>query len=301
MKKPPRPRGELASGLWFASPFLVGFSLFTAYPLLASLYYSFCDYNVFDPPVFTGTRNYAELLRDELFRRACWNTLVFTVFAVPVTILVALGLAMLLNLKVRGQAFYRLAFYLPSIVPTVAASVLWVWVFNPQFGLLNVCLRALGGWLAPWITVPTPGWLTDPQWSKTALVIMSVWGAGSNMVLYLAGLQEVPRELYEAAEIDGASAWRRTWHVTLPALSPTLFFTLIMGVIGSFQYFTQAWVMTNGGPADSTLFYSLYLFNNAFVYFRMGYASAMAYVLFLAILLCTVILFRGSRRFVHYQ
>ena len=298
MTRPPR---KIPAGVLFAAPFLVGFAVFTVYPLLASLYYSFCDYNVFDPPVFTGAKDYGEVLGDHLFRTACWNTLVFTVFAVPLTMLVALALAMLLNLKVRGQAFYRVAFFLPSIVPLVAASVLWIWVFNPQFGILNVCLRAVKPWLDPYFTVPVPGWLTDPAWSKTALIIMSLWGAGSNMVLYLAGLQEVPRELYEAAEIDGASAWRRTWHITLPTISPTLFYTLIMGVIGSLQYFTQARVMTNGGPADSTLFYSLYLFDNAFTFFRMGYASAMAYVLFLVIVLCTILLFRASRRFVHYQ
>jgi multiple sugar transport system permease protein len=296
-----RPNRRLLAGLLFASPFLIGFAVFTLYPLLASFYYSFCDYNVFDPPVFTGTKNYAELLSDTLFRKACWNTLVFTVFSVPVTMLVALGLAMLLNLKVRGLAFYRVAFFLPSIVPLVAASVLWIWVFNPQFGILNVCIRAIKPFIDPFFTLPVPGWLTDPAWAKTALIIMSVWGAGSNMVLYLAGLQEVPREQYEAAEIDGANAWRRTWHITLPSISPTLFFTLIMGFIGTLQYFTQAFVMTSGGPADATLFYSLYLFNNAFTYFRMGYASAMAYVLFVVIVLCTIFLFRGSRRFVHYQ
>lgn len=298
MSRSPR---KLASGLLFASPFLLGFAVFTLYPLLASLCYSFCDYNVFDAPVFTGAKNYAELLGDPIFRKACWNTLIFTVCSVPVTMLTALGLAMLLNLKVRGQAFYRVAFFLPSIVPVVASSVLWIWVFNPQFGILNVCIRAVKPWLDPYFELPVPGWLTDPAWAKTALIIMSVWGAGSNMVLYLAGLQEVPKELYEAAEIDGANAWRRTWHITLPAISPTLFFTLIMGFVGTLQYFTQAWVMTKGGPADSTLFYSLYLFNNAFTYFRMGYASAMAWVLFFVIVLCTIALFRGSRRFVHYQ
>ncbi len=294
-------RRKFPSGLLFASPFLFGFAVFTLYPLLASFFYSFCDYNVFDAPVFKGTKNYAELLGDPIFRKACVNTLVFTVFSVPVTMLTALGLAMLLNLKVRGQSFYRVAFFLPSIVPIVASSVLWIWIFNPQFGILNVCIRAVKPWLDPYFVLPVPGWLTDPAWAKTALIIMSVWGAGSNMVLYLAGLQEVPKELYEAADIDGANAWRRTWHITLPSISPTLFFTLIMGCIGTLQYFTQAWVMTAGGPADSTLFYSLYLFNNAFTYFRMGYASAMAYVLFLVIVLCTVVLFRGSRRFVHYQ
>ena len=292
---------EIIPGLLFAAPFLVGFLVFTAYPVVASLYFSFCDYNVFDAPAFVGASNYTELARDGLFRKACWNTLVFTIFSVPATMLVALLLAMLLNLKVRGQAFYRTIFFLPSIVPVVASAVLWIWVFNPQYGILNVFLRHLKPWLDPIYAFDIPGWLTDPAWAKPALIIMAVWGAGGNMILYLAGLQEVPKEQYEAAEIDGANAWHRTRYITLPNLSPVLFFTLLMGLIGTFQYFTQAWIMTSGGPADSTLFYALYLFNNAFLYFRMGYASAMAWIMFIGIVLCTTLIFRGSRRLVHYQ
>ena len=319
-----RSRGRLFVGLLFASPFLLGFLIFTVYPILASFFFSLCDYNAFNAPIFNYGKNYRELFRDDLFLKACWNTLIFTVFSVPITMFVALALALLLNLKVRGQAFYRTLFFLPSIVPVVASSVLWIWVFNPQYGILNVALRTAKPYVDPFLhwlgfswnwaaihlglplTVKTlaldvPGWLTDPQWAKTALIIMSVWGMGGNMILYLAGLQEVPQEQYEAAEIDGASAWQRTWSITFPMISPILFFTLIMGLIGTFQYFTQAWIMTSGGPADSTLFYALYLFNNAFLYFRMGYASAMAWIMFLGIILCTVLIFRSSRRFVHYQ
>ncbi len=210
---------------------------------------------------------------------------------------------MLLNLKVRGLAFYRTIFFLPAIVPIVASSVLWLWVLNPKYGIINELLRLINRALAyAGYQLPLPGWLSDPVWVKPALVVMSVWGVGHTMILYLAGLQEVPKELYEAAEIDGAAAWRKTWHITLPMISPVLFFTLIMGLIGSFQYFTQVWVMLSGGggPKDSALFYALYLFNNAFSYFRMGYASAMAWILFLIIMACTYFVFRTGRGWVHY-
>jgi len=297
-------RRRLVSGLLFTSPFLVGFSAFTVYPVFASLYYSFCSYNVFSPPEFNWGANYRELFFDDpLFWKSLYNTFVFTIFAVPLTMLVALGLAMLLNLKVRGLAFYRTVFFLPAIVPVVASSVLWLWVLNPKYGIINEGIRWINHLLEPaGYQLPLPGWLSDPVWVKPALVIMSIWGVGHTMILYLAGLQEVPQELYEAAEIDGASAWRKTWHVTLPMISPVLFFTLIMGLIGSFQYFTQVWVMLSGGggPKDSALFYALYLFNNAFTYFRMGYASAMAWILFLIIMVCTYLTFRTGRGWVHY-
>ncbi len=287
-------RREWLAGLLFASPFLIGFTLLTVYPICASLYYSFCDYSVFDPPRWNAGANYVELVTDDpLFWKALTNTAVFTVFSVPLVMAVGLLLALLLNVKVRGQAFFRTLFFLPSIVPIVASAVLWVWVLNPQYGLVNTVLQFLG--------LPTPGWLADPAWAKPALILMSVWGAGHNMVLYLAGLQDVPRELHEAAEIDGANAWQKTWYITLPVISPVLFFTLVMGMIGSFQYFTNAWVMSGNGPDDSTLFYALYLFNNAFLYFRMGYASAMAWLLFLVILGATLLLFRFSRGRVHYE
>ena len=221
--------------------------------------------------------------------------------------LVALGLSMLLNLKLRGQVFYRTVFCLPSIVPLVASAVLWRWVFNPRYGILNAFIRWIKGFTDHVYVLPVPGWLTDPAWSKPALIIMSVWGAGANMILYLAALQEVPREQYEAAEIDGATAWQRTLHITLPTISPVLFVMLLVGLIGSFQYFTQAYVMTAGntgnapgGPANSALFYSVYLFNNAFLNFKMGYASAMAWVMFIVILGCTALIFRVGRRFLHY-
>ena len=294
----------MRQGLLFVSPFLVGFAAFTIYPVLASIYYSLCDYNVIEPPRFNGGAHYVELWQDELFLKALWNTAYFTVFAVPLTMLTALVLAFLLNLKLRGQALYRTIFFLPSIVPLVASSILWLWLLNPDYGLINMLLspflftsnELFGTDLA------APAWLTDSRFTKPALILMSMWGVGGTMILYLAGLGDIPDQLYEAAELDGAGAWARTRHVTLPMLSPVLFFTLVMGVIGAFQYFAQAYVITPGGqPGDSTLFYALYLFFNAFLYLRMGYASAQAWILFLVILLATLLVFRSTRAFVHYE
>ncbi len=286
-------RRNILVGLAFISPCLVGFLGLTVYPVLASFYYSFCDYMIFEKPEFIGLENYRELFSDPLFWTALYNTCYYTAFAVPGCVAFAFLLALILNLKVRGMAYYRTIFFLPSIVPVVASSVLWLWILNPQIGFLNRALSGLG------IANP-PGWLSDPAWSKPALILMSLWGVGGTVVIYLAALQDIPVQLYEAAQLDGANAWRRTWHITIPTMSPVLLFTFIMGLIGSFQYFTQAYVMTSGGPSNSTRFYAFYLFDNAFQYFRMGYASAMAWILFLIILLATLAVFRLSGRFVHY-
>ena len=218
--------------------------------------------------------------------------------------LTALLLALLLNLNLRGQALYRTIFFLPSIVPLVASSVLWLWLLNSDYGLINMLLGPFLSALNQLVgtDLKPPPWLTDPHFTKPALILMSMWGVGGTMILYLAGLGDIPAQLYEAAELDGAGAWAKTRHVTLPMLSPVLFFTLIMGVISTFQYFAQAYVITpSGQPGDSTLFYALYLFFNAFLYLRMGYASAQAWILFLVILLATILLFRSARPFVHYE
>jgi multiple sugar transport system permease protein len=294
---------ELRKGLLFISPFLIGFTLFTIYPVCASLYYSLCEYDIISPAEFVGAGNYTSLLADERFVKGLWNTVIFTVFVVPVTMLTALVLAFLLNMKLRGQALYRTIFFLPSIVPLVASSVLWLWLLNPDYGLINTLLRpVLDAVNAVFGTAfRPPGWLVDPNYTKPALILMSTWGVGGSMILYLAALGDVPRQLYEAAEIDGAGASGKTWHVTLPMISPVLFFTLVMGLISSFQYFSQAWIITpNGQPGDSTLFYALYLFYNAFLYLRMGYASAQAWILFVVIVAATILVFRTTRRFVHY-
>jgi multiple sugar transport system permease protein len=283
-------------GVAFCSPLLVGLAAFALYPVIASLYFSLCDYPIFDTPQFVGLANYREMMEDPRIFIALWNTFYYAALGVPIGMVGGLGLAMLLNLNVKGMAVYRTVFFLPSVVPTIATCVLWLQVLNPDNGLLNRGLRALGipeGYI--------PGWLLDPQWSKLALIIMGLWGCGGGMVLYLAALQDVPSELYESAEIDGAGAFKRFVHVTLPMISPTLLFTLVMGMIGTFQYFAQAYVMTGGGPLDSTLFYSLYLFNAAFSEYRLGYASAMAWIMFIVILISTLIVIRVSNRMVFYR
>lgn len=296
-------RADLRNGLLFASPWIVGFVCLTVYPVVASIYYSFCSYDAISPPHWVGARNYQMLLtQDPIFWRSLWNTAYMIVFALPVGLLAALVLAFLLNLKVKGMAFYRTLYYLPSITPIVAASALWMWLLNPEIGLVNTLIKNFGH-IMTFFHLPAPmgpGWLIDPKWAKPALIFMGLWGAGGSMLIYLAGLQDVPEALYEAAELDGASSWQKLRTITLPMLSPIIFFNLVMGLIGTFQYFTQVYVMTGGGPQDATMFYALYLFNNAFLNFKMGYASAMAWILFLLTLACTAVVFRTSARWVYY-
>jgi len=285
------------SGLLFCLPALVGLAALTVYPVAASLYYSFCNYSVLKPPMWIGTGNYERLATDELFFRSLWNTVYFAALAVPIGIVVAFLLALLLNVKVRGMTVYRTTFYVPSIVPMVASAVLWIWLFNPQSGAVNAILRHVPGVANP------PGWLSDPAWAKPTIVLWSVWGVGNTVVIFLAGLQGVPKDLYEAAEVDGASAWQKVRAITVPYMSPYVLFALVMGLIGSFQFFTPAMVMTNGtgGPADSTMFYALNLFHRAFSDFKMGYACAMAWVLFVLVVLATIAVFKSSARFVYYE
>lgn len=293
-------RRRLALGLAFISPWLAGFMLLTLYPILASLYYSFCEYRILTPPKWVGLRNYVELFSDrDYFLPSLANT-AFLFLELPIAIALSVGIALLLNQRVRGMALFRTLFYLPSVVPTVATCVLWLWLLNPEYGLINHTLKSLH--------LPTSEWLNSPLWSKPSFIVMDLWLIGGGIIIYLAALQGVPASLYEAAELDGASAWRRTLHITLPAISPVIFFNLVLGVIGTFQYFTQPFLMTGnqsgippGGPANSTLMYPMYLFQNAFAYFRMGYASAMAWVLFLITLAATLIVFKSSARWVYYE
>ena len=295
---------ELKVGLFFVSPYLIGFIGFTFLPLLASFCFSFTDYDIFNAPKWSGIDNFVKLGHDRLFWTSLWNTAFYTVFAVPLGMIVAFALALLLNRKMPARPLFRTIFFLPSIVPLVAASVLWVWVFNSQYGYLNWALQPVCNLLnhVPGIHTAPPNWLQSPAWAKPALVLMSVWGVGGTMVLYLAALQDVPQALYEVADLDGASAFQRLWHVTIPMVSPILFFTLIMGLIGSLQVFTQAFIMTKGGqPGVSTLFYCLYLFQNAFEYFRLGYASAMAWILFAIIGIITAFVFKVTGRYVYYE
>jgi multiple sugar transport system permease protein len=275
------------TGLAFCLPWIAGLSLFTLYPVAASLYYSFCDYSVLQPAIWTGGENYHRLLHDELFWISLKNTFIYAAFSLPLGMVVALCLALLLNCQVCGTALFRTIFYLPSIVPVVASSMLWLWIFNPTFGLLNWAIAPLFHLFG----FGAPGWLADPAWAKPALILMSAWGVGNSMIIYLAGLQDVPEALYESAEIDGANKWQQFWHITLPTIMPVVYFNLVMGIIGSLQVFTQVYVMTggtDGAPARSTLFYATYLFSTAFYNLRMGYACAMAWVLFCIIALLTV-------------
>ncbi|MDX2055278.1 MAG: sugar ABC transporter permease [Polyangiaceae bacterium] len=291
---------DLKSGLGFAALWIVGLSVFTLYPVLASLFYSFSDFSVLEPPVWIGTGNYERLMHDVVFWKSLKNTLIYTALSLPLGMIVSISLALLLNTGVRGMALFRTFFYLPSLVPLVASSMLWLWIFNGNHGILNVALRPI---VAVFGAEP-PTWLSDPNWSKPALALMSAWGVGNSMVIYLAGLQDVPQELYESAELDGAGFWRRVWHVTLPMISPVIYFNLIMGIIGSLQVFTQVFVMTggaDGAPARSTLFYALYLFSTAFYDLRMGYASAMAWLLFLLIVGLTLLATKLSKSRVHYR
>ncbi|MBT3270649.1 extracellular solute-binding protein [Candidatus Poribacteria bacterium] len=297
---------EGIAGYAFALPWIGGFLCFTAGPILASILLSVTEYDVLHPAKFVAFRNYTDLLtQDPVFWKSLGNT-AFMVLGVPLGMAVGLGLAMLLNTEVKGIAVYRTIFYLPAIVPVVASSVLWIWVFNPESGLLNSALRFTGlervlTALAKAVGADGLFWLQEERLAKPAIILMGLWSAGSSMIIWLAGLKGIPKHLYEAAEIDGAGRVSRFLHVTLPMLSPYIFFNLIMGVIGTFQIFTQAYIMTQGGPVDATLFYVYYLFNSAFQYFRMGYASAMAWILFGIVLVLTLIQFKLAPRWVHYE
>ena len=281
------------AGYAFISPWLLGFIIFTAVPFFASVYLSFTRYDIVSSPVWIGTANYEKLLTgDPLFWKSLGITFKYALVAVPIGIITGVGLALLLNLEIAGISVYRTVFYIPSIVPVVATSVIFVWILNPQIGLINGLLERFG--------IIGPAWLQDTQWAFWSLVFMSLWAVGGSMIIYLAGLKDVPATLYEAAIIDGAGVWGRTRHVTLPMITPVIFFNLVMGVIGAFQYFTQAYIMTNGGPEDSTHFYALYLFNRAWRYLDMGYASAMAWILFVVVMGFTALIFRTHHRWVHY-
>ena len=291
-------RRELIAGLLFILPWVIGFLAFTLYPMLASLYYSFCNYPILSSPRWIGAGNFQAMFRDELFYKSLWNTFYMALVGVPLQLAFALACASILNFKVKGQAIYRTIYYFPSIVPVVASTLLWIWLLNPQYGLINQLLQYVG--------IRGPNWINDPVWAKPTFILMGVWGIGETMIIYLAALQDVPQELYESAELDGANWWDKFISLTFPMISSATLFTLIMGVIGSFQYFTQAYVYASergqvlGAPQGSTLFYALYLYVNGFRYFKMGYASAMAWFLFVVILLCTLGILRGVGRHVYY-
>jgi len=283
------------NGLLFCLPWLVGLTVFLVYPLCAAFYYSLCDYSVLLPPVFIGLDNYVDLMKDPLFWKSLYNTAYYAAGSVLLGLVVSLTLALLLNSKVKGLGLYRTIFFLPSLMPVVAGSILWLWMYNGQSGIINTGLHAIG--------INGPAWLADPAWAKPAIVIMAVWGAGNAMVVYLAGLQDVPTSLYEAAIIDGAGFFQRLFNVTIPMISPVIYFNVVLSIIAGFQAFTQAFIMTGstGAPERSTLFYVLNLYNVGFQDLRMGYASAMAWVLFIVILVLTFGATQLSKRWVTYD
>ena len=300
-------RGNLRWGLAFVSPWLAGFALLVAYPFAATLYWSFCEYDLLTPPTWVGGRHYVrlaeELATGEGFGRALWNTAYFAAVSVPTSIALGVGLAVMLSWKTRGQAFFRAVFYAPSIVPVVAASILWMWMLDAQDGIVNFVLSACGVEKQLWFQGAQTGLVHGSFGSKDALVLMSLWGIGNYIVIYLAALGDVPRQLYEAAELDGAGAARKFWHITLPMLSPVIFFNLVMGLIQAVQAFTQVYIVSEGTgePAGATLFISLHLFLAAFKDLDMGYASAIAWVMFVVLIAATAALFRTSGKWVHYQ
>lgn len=261
--------------------------------MLYSIYLVAHDWNMITPPEFVGLKNFNRVLADPLVSKSLVNTAYYTFFGVPLQLLVAFSLAVMLNQNVRGLGIYRTVYYLPSITPAVAFAVVWIQILNPEFGVLNTILS--------WVGLGPINWLFNPAWSKPAFILMSLWLTGFQMIIFLAGLQGVPKELQEAAEIDGANTWRRFLSVTIPIISPIIFFNLIIGIIGSFQVFTSAFIMTKGGPQDSTLFMVLYIYRNAFELFKMGYAAALAWMLFLIIMCFTAIQFFFANRWVYYE
>ncbi|MEN6371950.1 MAG: sugar ABC transporter permease [Armatimonadota bacterium] len=294
-KKGRLARKEAFEGYLCIAPWLIGFLLLTLGPMVFSFVISLMKWDLITPAKFVGLENYKTIFTDDFrFRQSLKVTALYAAFSVPLGLIGSLSLALLLNLKLKGMRLFRSIFYIPAILPGVAVTMLWLWILKPQGGILNYILGLahIG---------PKP-WLSDPAWALPSFVIMSLWGIGGGMIIYLAGLQGVPTQLYEAAEIDGAGSWTKFWTVTIPMISPTIFFNLIMGIIGSFQVFTASFIMTpNGGPGYSTLFYVLYLYQKAFKYLQMGYASALAWILFAIVLVLTLIVFKLSGRWVYYE
>jgi len=294
-KLSPMERREALTFYLCISPWLVGVTMFVVGPMVASLYLSFTDWDLFHAPVFSGLRNYQQMADDPLVWQSLKVTLTYTALYVPTELIGGLLLALLMNQRVRGIRFFRAVFYLPSVLSGVAYVIVWMWLLHPQAGLINTVLR--------WFGIEGPRWLLNPDTALLALWMMSFWGLGRTAVIYLAGLQGIPKELLEAAAIDGATRWQSFRRITIPLISPTIFFNLVLSVIATFQTFTSAYVATGGtgSPLDSTLFFVMYLYRQAFVINNMGYASAMAWALFLIILVLTLLIVRSARRWVYYE
>jgi multiple sugar transport system permease protein len=294
-RKPLSPKAqETIAGYLLFSPWLLHLLLLTAIPVGASFYFSFCDYQIVKPPKFWGLLNYQRLFtEDPRFLKSLGNTLFMVVFGVPVDMVLGLAIALLMNTQIKGRPIFRTMFYMPSQVSGVAQAFMWSWLLNPQFGVVSNILWKFG--------IKPPLWIASPEWVKPSFIMMGLWGVGGSMIIWLAGLQAIPEVFYEAAEIDGANRFQRFVRVTLPLLSPTIFFVMTTGIIGTFRIFTQAYVLTAGGPADASLFYALYLYQQAFNFFKMGYASAMAWVLFVIIMVVTLVQLRLGQKWVYYE
>ncbi|MCJ8014450.1 sugar ABC transporter permease [Paenibacillus sp. KQZ6P-2] len=293
-----RARKRLYTGLLFISPWLFGLLVFQLLPIMTSLYYSLTDFNLFGSPEWVGVDNFVALAHDKKMYLSLYNTIFITIFGLFPQIAFALVIALLLNRDVKGKSLYRTIYFLPTLVPAIAGSLLWMWLLNAQYGLIN---EVLG-----YLHLPAPNWLLDPKWTKPSLILMGFWGTGTTTIMYLAALQDVPKLYYEAASIDGASPWQKFWNITFPAISPMTLFLVIMGLIGSFQYFSQGYIFADGngqaigGPENSILFYAIYLYQTAFSFLKMGYASAMAWVLFVIVFILTIIVFKTSAKWVYY-
>ena len=287
-------RIEERYGYLFISPWLLGFLVFGGGPIVASIFFSLTAYDIINPARWVGFGNYIGLFRDEMFWISLKATVTYAVSTVGVGIVAAFCVALLLNRNIRGLAFWRTLFYLPSVISGVAVSLLFMWIFQRDFGLLNQMLWQL-------LRIKGPGWFSSDEWVIPSLIIMSLWGIGGGIIIYLARLQGIPTELYEAAEIDGAGGLRKLWNITVPLMTPVIFFQLIMGIISSFQVFTVAFVVTAGRPSYAWLFYVLYLYRNAFEYYKMGYASAQAWILFLILIALTITVFGTAKRWVYYE
>jgi multiple sugar transport system permease protein len=285
-----REKKNLRNGLLFVSPWILGISFFILYPVCASFYYSLCEYSVLMPAQFIGLGNYADLMSDDVFWKAMINTVYYAVVALPLGTIIAILLALLLNADIKGRTIFRTIFFIPTLVPLIALAILWIWIFNGEYGVLNYLLSFFG--------IQGPDWFGNPHWAMPSLIMTSLWGCGQAMVIYLAGLQDVPVELYEVAELDGAQYWSKIWHITLPLISPVIYFNVIIGIINTFQIFAVPFVIN--APARSLLFYTVYIYDNAFRYLRMGYASAMAWILFIIILLLSGVATKYSKKYIYY-
>lgn len=295
-KKVKKISGKRTEEKWFylfISPWIIGFLCFILGPIVASLFLSFTDWDLFTPPKWVGFENYVNLMQDKIFWKTVYNTFYFALISVPLTMILSLGMAYLLAHKMRGMSFFRTIFYLPALVPIVASSMIFKFILAPDTGVINRFLALFG--------IDGPAWLLDPTWVKMSFIFLAIWGVGANMVLLLAAIQGVPEELYESAEMDGASKFKKFVHITIPIISPVIFFNLIMGIIGSLQAFSQIYILTGGGPNNASNMMVPYLFSNAFEFYKMGYASSIAWVLFIIIIIFTVIVFKSSSMWVYYE